>query len=316
MTEPPRLATARLTTRDFDPEVLNLLDQYVHGLMDRRTFLNRTALLVGATAATGVLAALAPQFAAAQQVKPDDPRLHATHLEFASPKGYDKGRGYLVRPAKAQGTLPKILVVHENRGLNPHIEDITRRLALEGYLAFAPDALFPVGGYPGDEDAARKAFGTLDQVKVQEYFLAGADALIRQEHGKGRLGAVGFCWGGGMVNFLATRVSDIVAAAPFYGMAPTLADVANIHAEMLLVFAETDERINAAWPDYQKALDAAHVKYEMFQPAGTTHGFNNDTTPRYSEAAATEAWTRTLALFDRQLKRGKQGSEWTSEHKR
>ncbi len=302
MSESPRLTTARLTTKDFDPEVLNLFDQYVHGLMDRRAFLNATARVVGAAAAAGVLAALAPQFAAAQQVKPDDARLHVTHLEFASPKGYDKGRGYLVRPMSSRGTLPKVLVVHENRGLNPHIEDVTRRLALEGYLAFAPDALFPIGGYPGDEDAARKAFGTLDQAKVQEYFLAGADALGKQEHGKGRMGAVGFCWGGGMVNFLVTRLPDLVAAAPFYGMAPTLADVPNIHAEMLLVLAANDERINAASPDFQKALTAAGVHFEVFQPADTVHGFNNDTTPRYNEAAAKQAWAKTLALFDRCLK--------------
>jgi len=300
MRNPPRQKAS-----DFDPEVLRLFDQYVHGLIDRRGFLSGAArFAVGATTAAGLLAALSPQFAAAQQVKPDDKRLSAKYLEFASPKGYGKARGYLARPVKAKGLLPLVLVVHENRGLNPHIEDITRRLALDGYIAFAPDALFPLGGYPGDEDKARAEFARLDQAKTREDFLAAAGVLANLEGGNGRMGVVGFCYGGGMANFLATRLPDLAAAAPFYGSAPALEDVPKIKAEMLVVLAANDERINTAWPAYEAALKSAGVKYALYQPADTQHGFNNDTTPRYDEAAAREAWRRTIALFDRTLRKG------------
>jgi carboxymethylenebutenolidase len=295
----------RQKASDFDPEVLRLFDQYVHGFIDRRGFLTGAArFAAGATTAAGLLAALSPQFAAAQQVKPDDKRLSAKYLEFASPKGYGKARGYLVRPAKAKGPLPLVLVVHENRGLNPHIEDITRRLALEGFIAFAPDALFPLGGYPGDEDKARAEFAKLDQAKTREDFLAAAGVLADIEGGNGRMGVVGFCYGGGMANFLATRLPHLAAAAPFYGSAAPLEDVPKIKAEMLVVLAANDERINAAWPAYEAALKSAGVKYALYQPAGTQHGFNNDTTPRYDETAAREAWRRTIALFDRTLREG------------
>lgn len=295
----------RATADDFDPEVLRLFDQYVHGVIDRRGFLASAArFAVGAAGAAGLLAALSPQFAAAQQIKPDDARLSAQYLEFDSPKGYGKGRGYLVKPAKAKGPLPLVLVAHENRGLNPHIEDITRRFALENFITFAPDALFPLGGYPGDEDAARAQFAKLDQAKTREDFLAAAAMLRGTKGGNGKLGAVGFCWGGGLSNFLATHVPELAAAAPFYGPAPDLADVPKIKAEMLVVLAGTDERVNATWPDYEKALKAAGVKYALYQPAGTQHGFNNDTTPRYDEKAAKEVWQRTIALFDRRLRGG------------
>ena len=274
-------------------------------VIDRRGFLPGAArLAVGATTAAVLLAVLSPQFAAAQQVKPDDKRLSATYLEFASPKGYGKARGYLAKPAKAKGPLPLVLVVHENRGLNPHIEDITRRLGLEGFIAFAPDALFPLGGYPGDEDKARAEFAKLDQAKTREDFLAAAELLARIEGGNGRLGVVGFCYGGGMANFLATRLPELAAAAPFYGSPAPLEDVPKIKAEMLVVLAANDERINTAWPAYEAALKAAGVTFSLYQPAGTQHGFNNDTTPRYDEAAAREAWRRTLALFDRTLRKG------------
>ena len=293
----------RATAHDFDPEVLRLFDQYVHGLIDRRGFLTGAArFAVGAAGAAGLLAALSPQFAAAQQIKPDDARLSTKYLEFDSPKGNGKGRGYLAKPAKAKGALPLVLVIHENRGLNPHIEDIARRFALEGFIAFAPDALFPLGGYPGDEDAARTEFAKLDQAKTRQDLLAAAAMLGKVEGGNGRMGVVGFCWGGGMSNFLATQLPGLRAAAPFYGPAPDLADVPKIKAEMLIVLAENDERVNATWPDYEKALKAAGAKYALYQPKGTQHGFNNDTTPRYDEAAAKEAWQRTVALFDRQLR--------------
>jgi carboxymethylenebutenolidase len=293
----------RARASDFDPEVLRLFDQYVHGIIDRRGFLSGAArFAVGASGAAGLLAALTPQFAAAQQVKPDDARLSARHVEFASPSGHGTARGYLVRPAKAGKPSPLVLVAHENRGLNPHIEDIARRLALDGFIAFAPDALFPLGGYPGDEDAARALFGKLDQGKVREDFLAAAGFLRKVEGGNGRLGAVGFCWGGGMVNVLATRLPELAAAAPFYGSPPPLEDVPKIKAELLVVLAATDERINAAWPGYEAALKAAGVRYALYQPPGTQHGFNNDTTPRYDEDAAKQAWQRTVALFDRHLR--------------
>lgn len=293
----------RAKASDFDPEVLKLFDQYVHGAIDRRGFLAGAArFAVGAATATGLLAALAPRFAEAQQVKPDDPRLSADFVEFDSPSGYGTGRGYLVKPAKADGPLPLVLVVHENRGLNPHIEDITRRMALEGFIAFAPDALFPLGGYPGDEDAARELFGKLDQDKTHEDFLAAASMLGKLEGGNGRMGVVGFCYGGAMANFLATRLPDLAAAAPFYGTAPPVDDVAAIKAELLVVLASNDDRVNATWPAYEAALKAAGVTYALYRPAGTQHGFNNDTTPRYDEDAAAEAWRRTIALFDRTLR--------------
>jgi carboxymethylenebutenolidase len=297
MAKPPRLKAS-----DFQPEVLSLFDQYVHGVIDRRGFLIGAARFAGVVGAAGLLAALSPQFAAAQQVKPDDKRLKASHIEFASPKGYGKARGYLVRPAKAKGPLPVVLVVHENRGLNPHIEDVARRFALANYIAFAPDALFPLGGYPGDEDAARALFGKLDQAKTKEDFLAAADLVGDIEGGNKRMGAVGFCYGGGMVNFLATRLPDLAAGASFYGSAPPVEDVPKIKAEMLVVLAGADERVNAGWPAYESALKAAAVRYALYQPAGTQHGFHNDTTPRYDEAAAHEAWRRTIALFERNLR--------------
>ena len=295
--------TPRLKASDFDPEVLRLFDQYVHGAIDRRGFLLAAArFAVGASGAAALLASLSPRFAAAQQVAPDDRRLSAEYREFPSPKGYGSGRGYLARPSAAAGPLPLVLVVHENRGLNPHIEDVARRLALENFIAFAPDALFPLGGYPGDEDEARALFSQLDQAKTREDFLAAAGWLRELEGGNDRLGVVGFCYGGGMANFLATRLPELAAAAPFYGSAAPLEDVGRIQAELLVVLAGHDERINAAWPDYEAALKSAGVRYELFQPPDTQHGFHNDTTPRYDEDAAREAWQRTLALFDRTLR--------------
>jgi carboxymethylenebutenolidase len=302
--EPAMSDRPRSKASDFQPEVLGLFDQYVHGLIDRRGFLAGAARFAGIAGAAGLLAALSPAFAAAQQVAPDDKRLLTSHPEFKSPKGYGTGRGYLARPADAKGLLPVVLVVHENRGLNPHIEDIVRRLALADFIAFAPDALFPLGGYPGDEDAARALFAKLDQAKTREDFLAAAEMLAHVEGGNGRMGAVGFCWGGGVVNLLATRLPDLLAAAPFYGAAPPSADVPAIKAELLVVLAANDERINAGWPEYRRALDAAGVRYTLFQPPGTEHGFNNDTTPRYDEAAAHSAWARMLALFEGRLRGG------------
>jgi carboxymethylenebutenolidase len=292
---------------DFPPEVLSLFDKYVHNVIDRRGFLEGAAkFAAGGLTAAAFLEALSPRFAEAQQVAKTDPRIKAELVEFPSPQGYGKGRGYLVMPAsgltKGAAKLPAILVVHENRGLNPHIEDVARRLALEGFMTFAPDALFPLGGYPGDEDKGRELFTKLDQAKTREDFVAAAGFLRARPHSNGKLGVVGFCYGGGIANFLATRLPDLNAAVPFYGSAPPLDKVAAIKAPLELHFAENDERINASWPAYEAALKAAGLKYEAFHYPGTQHGFNNDTTPRYDPAAAKLAWQRTVAFFGRTLR--------------
>lgn len=291
---------------DFPPEVLKLFDEYVHNVIDRRGFLEGAAkFAVGGLTAAGFLEALAPRFAEAQQVSPHDPRLQAETIEFPSPHGYGKARGYLVHPApaaKATGPRSTILVAHENRGLNPHIEDVARRLALAGFVAFAPDALFPLGGYPGDEDQARALFAKLDQAKTREDFVAAAGFARTRPGSNGKLGVIGFCYGGGIANFLATRLPNLAAAVPFYGSAPALDQVKAIKAQLLLHFAGNDDRINATWPPYEAALQAAHVKYEAFKYPGTEHGFNNDTTPRYDPPAAKLAWQRTIAFFDRTLR--------------
>ncbi len=293
----------RKTAHDFDQELLILFDAYVHGALDRRGFLDKAAkYAVGGVTAAMLLEQLSPKFAEAQVVKPVDDRIKADYLEYSSPAGYGKMRGYFVRPAKAAGKLPAILVIHENRGLNPHIEDIARRLALDNFVAFAPDALFPLGGYPGDEDKARELFPKLDQNKTRADFVAAAGWLKTRPETTGKYGAVGFCYGGGVVNYLATQLPDLAAGVPFYGSSPTTADVAKIKAPMLIQSAEVDERINASWPEYETALKAAGVKYERYLYPGTQHGFNNDTTPRYDEAAAKQAWQRTLAWFKANVK--------------
>ena len=294
----------RKTADDFDPEVLKLFDQYVHGVIDRRGFLWRAtsyAAVAGMTA-TGLLSALNPQFAEAEQIPKNDPRIKTSYVELPSPQGYGKVRGYLVQPANAKGKLPTVLVVHENRGLNPHIEDIARRLAIDNFIAFAPDALFPLGGYPGDEDKARELFQKLDQTKTREDFVTAASFLKNLPEGNGKVGVVGFCYGGGIANFLATRIPDLNAAVPFYGSQPAPEDVAKIKAPLLIQYAEKDDRINAGWPPYEEALKKANVKYEAYIYPGTQHGFNNDTTPRYDEAAAKLAWQRTTNFFSKHLR--------------
>jgi carboxymethylenebutenolidase len=308
MTEPPR----KLTAADFDPKVLRLFDRYVHGALDRRGFLDGAArFAAGGVGAAALLAALSPNFAAAEQVPKTDPRIRAETIDFPSPQGYGIGRGYLARPASAPPPggattpttgLPLVLVIHENRGLNPHIEDIARRLAVDNFIAFAPDALHPLGGYPGDEDKARDMFGKLEQAKTREDLVAAARYLKGVPGGNGKVGAVGFCWGGGMVNFVATRVADLAAAVPFYGPAPASESVAAINAPLLLMFADNDDFVNKTWPPYEAALKAAGKRFEAFRYPGTQHGFNNDTTPRFDAAAAGRAWQRTLAFFNRSLR--------------
>ncbi len=293
----------RKTASDFHPEVLKLFDAYVHGGIDRRGFLEKASkYAVGSVTAAVLLDQLNPRFAEAQQVAKDDKRIVAEFLPFPSPKGNATTRGYFVRPVGAKGKLPGVLVVHENRGLNPHIEDIARRIALDNFLAFAPDALAPLGGYPGDEDSARQMFAKLDQARTREDFVAAAEFLKGRPECTGRIGVVGFCWGGGIANMLATRLPDLAAAVPFYGNQPSAEDTARIKAPLLIHYAENDERINAGWPAYEAALKANHVRYEMFKYAGTEHGFNNDTTPRYNEAAAKLAWQRTVEFFNKHLR--------------
>lgn len=291
------------TAADFPPQVLQLFDQFVHGDIDRREFIERSAAYAtaGLTGA-GFLAALAPDFATAQIVSPQDTRITTQMVDIPSPDGNGTIQALIARPARARGKRPVVVVAHENRGLNPHIEDIARRLAVDNFIAVAPDALTTLGGYPGDEDKAREMFAKLDQPRVRNDFVAAARYALGLTGGNGRLGAVGFCFGGGIVNMLATRVPELRAAVPFYGPAPDLSAVKDIRAELLVQFAANDERVNATWPPYEAALKAAKVKYQAFTYAGTEHGFNNNTTPRFNADAAKLAWSRTLALFARTLK--------------
>lgn len=296
-------AGGKPSSPDFDPEVYLIFDRYVHGDIDRREFLARVGkFAAGTMTAAAILGALTPRFAEATQVPPDDERLDARYVEYDSPAGYGKARGYLVRPRKAKGRLPHVLVVHENRGLNPHIEDVARRVALENHVALAPDALFPLGGYPGDEDRARALFPKLDQAKTFEDFKASVRYLRSQPDTNGRIGVVGFCYGGAIANRLATVFPDLACAVPFYGGPAPLESVPEIRAELLLHFASNDERVNAQWPPYEEALKKAGAKYAAYTYPGTQHGFHNDTTPRFDPAAAKLAWERTLALFARTLR--------------
>lgn len=293
----------RTTAQDFDQELLILFDAYVHGTIDRRGFLEGAQKFAVAGMTAGMLlSALSPKFAQAQQVAPGDKRLKTERVQYPSPAGSGTVKGYLARPSDATGQLPGVLVIHENRGLNPHIEDIVRRLALDNFMAFAPDALTPLGGYPGDEDKARERFAKLDQKKTSEDFVAGAGYLKNRADCSGKLGAVGFCYGGGVVHMLSTRLPDLDAAASFYGNHPAIEDAAKVKAPLLLHFAGIDERINASWPAYEAALKSAGVRYTAHQYPGTQHGFNNDTTPRFDAASARLAWGRTLAFFNKTLR--------------
>jgi len=296
---------ARKTAKEFHPEALQYFDQYVHGDISRRDFLSAIPkyALLGLTA-EGLLDALNPRFAEAQQISNDDPRIKATFVEYPAPLGNGKIRGYLVQPAHFTGKLPLVLVIHENRGLNPHIEDIARRLALDNFIAYAPDALFSLGGYPGDEDKARELFQKLDPAKNQADFLAAARALTTLPQGNGKVGAVGFCYGGGIVNYLATKLPDLAAGVSFYGAQPSAEEAAKIKAPLLLHYAGLDDRINAGWAAYETALKAAKVNYEVHIYPGVQHGFNNDTTPRYDAATAKLAWDRTISFFNTYLRDG------------
>lgn len=293
----------RKKATDFPPEVLKLFDGYVHGALSRREFLDRAAkFAVGSFTATAMFESLKPNFAWAQQVPKDDARIRTEYLTYSSPQGSGTIRGYFARPAKASGKLPGIVVIHENRGLNPYIEDVARRLAVANFVAFAPDALTPVGGYPGDEDKARELFAKQDAGKRSEDLMAAVPFLKTRAESSGRIGAVGFCFGGGIANAMAVRFADLAGAVPFYGRQPAAADVAKIKAPLLIQYASNDEGINAGWPAYEAALKANGVKYEMHMYPGTEHGFHNDTTPRYNEAAAKLAWQRTVDFFNKNVR--------------
>lgn len=302
---PPRhsIGMDRKTANDFPQELLNLYDEYVHGQVDRRGFLDRASrFAVGGVTAAGLLAALSPRYAWAEQVKKDDDRIKVSYETYESPAGGGKIKGYLARPAKSEGKLPGIIVVHENRGLNPYIEDVTRRLAIEGFVAFAPDALTPLGGYPGNDDEGRAMQAKRKKEEMDENFIDAAKWLQAHELCNGKIGVVGFCFGGGMANTLAVRLPEVIkAAVPFYGGQPAAEDVPKIKAALLLHYAEKDERVNAGWPAYDEALKKAGVKHEAFIYPGVNHGFHNDTTPRYDETAAKLAWQRTVDFFKKEL---------------
>jgi carboxymethylenebutenolidase len=294
----------RQKASDFDQELLDLYDDYVHGRKSRRQFLEgATRFAVGGLTAETLLASLSPNYAWAQQVAQDDTRLKAEYVQYESPQGAGKMRGYLARPADAKGKLPAVLVIHENRGLNPYIEDVARRLGVAGFLALAPDALTPLGGYPGNDDKGRELQQKRDSEEMTQDFIAGARFLQSHPLSSGKVGVVGFCFGGGMVNQLAVRIPEVIAAAvPFYGRAPAEEDVPKIKAPLMLHFAEFDKGINASWETYEKALRAAKVDYTAHVYGKTNHGFHNDTTPRYDEAAAKLAWERTIAFFKANLR--------------
>lgn len=294
----------RKKASDFDQELLDLYDDFAHGRIERRDFLQRAAkFAVAGVTAEALLASLTPNYAWAQQVSKDDARLKTEYVQYRSPKGAGEMRGYLARPADAQEKLPAVLVIHENRGLNPYIEDVTRRLGVKGFLAFAPDALTPLGGYPGNDDEGRTLQRRRDSEKMTQDFIAAAELLRDHPLSNGKVGVVGFCFGGGMANALAVRIPDvIVAAAPFYGRQPATADVQKIKASLLLHYAELDKRINDGWPDYEAALESANVDYTAHIYEAVNHGFHNDTTPRYDKDAAELAWKRTVEFFNAKLR--------------
>jgi carboxymethylenebutenolidase len=292
----------RKKASDYPQEILDIFHLYVHGDIDRRGFIDRAAKFVGAVSAAAMLEELTPNFAWAQQVPKDDKRIKTEYTSYPSPQGNTTTKGYLARPATATGKLPGILVIHENRGLNPYIEDVARRFAVAGYMAFAPDALAPLGGYV-DETKSAADFRNLDGPKRTEDFVASAKWLKGRADCTGKIGVVGFCFGGGVVNTLAVRLGpDLAAGVPFYGAAPPAADVPKIKAAMLLNFAGNDAGINGNWPAYEEALKANKVTYTAYIYDGTQHGFHNDTTPRYDKAAAELAWQRTLDHFNKYVK--------------
>ncbi|MDD1014934.1 YghX family hydrolase [Pseudomonas rubra] len=292
----------RLSAKDFAPELLELYDYYAHGLINRREFLDRAAAFtVAGLSAGAMLAALSPNYALAEQVAFTDPDILAEYVDYPSAKGHGQVRAYLVRPAKAAGKVPGVVVVHENRGLNPYIEDVVRRLAKAGFVALAPDGLSSLGGYPGNDEKGKELQAKVDPTKLMNDFFAAIEWLVKHDATTGKVGITGFCYGGGVANAAAVAYPELGAAVPFYGRQADAADVPRIKAPLLLHYGELDTRINEGWPAYEQALKAAGKIYEVYFYPGANHGFHNDSTPRYDEAAANLAWDRTLAWFRRYL---------------
>jgi carboxymethylenebutenolidase len=294
----------RKNSSHFDQELLDLYDDYAHSRINRRSFLDRASkFAVGGLTAAGILDALSPNYAFADQVAKDDARIKTETVEYSSPKGAGKMKGYLAEPAGAAGTKrPGVVVIHENRGLNPYIADVVRRLAVEGFVAFGPDALTPLGGYPGDDEKGKELQAKRKPEEMTEDFIAAAEWLQKHPDCNGKVGVVGFCFGGGMANTLAVRLPNVISAAvPFYGRQPAAEDVPKIKAALLLHYAELDTRVNEGWPAYEEALKKAGIKYTAYIYPKANHGFHNDTTPRYSEPDAKLAWSRTIEFFKKTL---------------
>ncbi|MCX2723718.1 YghX family hydrolase [Roseibium salinum] len=292
----------RMTAKDFPQELLDLYDYYAHGKITKREFLDRAGkFAVGGVTAAVLLNQLSPNYAFAQQVPPEDPAIETQRITYPSPNGHGEVNGYLVRPAGATGKLPAVLVIHENRGLNPYIEDVARRMGKAGFMALAPDGLTSVGGYPGNDDEGRELQRTVDSTKLMNDFFAGFEYLLNHDDSTGKVGAVGFCYGGGVVNAIAVAYPELSAGVPFYGRQPDPADVSRIEAPLMIQYAELDERINEGWPAFEEALKANDKEYVMHMYPGVNHGFHNDTTPRYDAEAAKLAEQRTIAFFNEHL---------------
>ncbi|WP_171239201.1 YghX family hydrolase [Ruegeria sp. HKCCA5491] len=293
----------RMTAKDFDQELLDLYDFYAHGKITKRQFLDRAGkFAVGGVTAVALLNMLSPNYAMAQQVSFNDSDIHADYITYPSPNGTGDVRGYLVRPAGVEEPLPGVLVIHENRGLNPYIEDVARRLAKAGFMALAPDGLTSVGGYPGNDADGRELQKTVDRVELMNDFFNGFEYLLNRDDSTGKVGAVGFCYGGGVVSAIAVAYPELAAGVPFYGRQPAAEDVAKIQAPLLIQMGELDERINAGWPDFEAALQANDKVYEAYIYENANHGFHNDSTPRYDEEMANLAWDRTIDWFNTYLK--------------
>ena len=292
----------RMTAKDFDQGLLDLYDFYAHGKISKRDFLERAGkFAVGGMTAVALLKILSPDYALAEQVSFNDPDIHADYITYSSPNGTGDVRGYLVRPSGVEGPLPAVLVIHENRGLNPYIEDVARRLAKAGFMALAPDGLTSVGGYPGNDNDGRDLQATVDGTELMNDFFAGFEHLLAREDSTGKVGAVGFCYGGGVVNAIAVAYPELGAGVSFYGRQPSIGDVAKIEAPLMIQMGELDERINAGWPAFEEALKAHGKTYEGHIYEGANHGFHNDSTPRFDEAKADLAWDRTLGWFNKYL---------------
>lgn len=293
---------SRMTAQDFEPELLELYDYYAHGMMSKREFLDRAGkFAVGGVTAVALLNMLSPQYAFAEQVSFNDPDIKATYVDYDSPNGNGKVEAYMVKPAKAEGKLPAVLVIHENRGLNPYIKDVARRVAKAGFMALAPDGLTSVGGYPGNDEDGKALQRTVDRPKLMNDFFAGYEHLTGREDSTGKVGCVGFCYGGGVCNALAVAYPELSASVPYYGRQAKAEDVPRIQAPLLLHYGELDKRVNAGWPDYEAALKANNKDYTAHIYENANHGFHNDSTPRYDEKMAELSWQRTVEFFNKHL---------------